>query len=132
MSRAVATLGSETLDVLAEVIGEEAAFALAWEFRGLQLYVPKDPAVEPGIAKAIGAELAARLCEHFWRTTLYLPMREATRRQVHHLAKVEGLSRQEIARRLRIAERQVYRLLESPPLGSEGAPPRDDRQLAMF
>lgn len=124
--------GSRILDDLAEVIGEEAAFALAWEFRGQRLYVPKDPQVEPLIARAIGEALAAKFCDAFWRTTIYLPMREATRRKVHTLAR-SGMTRREIARVAKIAERQVYRLLDSPapPSGSMRRS-GDDRQLEML
>ena len=124
--------GSRVLDDLAEVIGEEAAFALAWEFRGLNLYVPKDPSIEPGIAKAIGSDLAGRFCDAFWRTTIYLPMREVTRRRVWFMAMSKGMNRREIARELRIAERQVYRMLESGEPGPLSLAPADDRQLPLF
>jgi len=126
--------GSRVLDDLAEVIGEAAAFALASEFRGLRLYVPKDPALEPDIAKAIGADLAAKFCHVFGGTTICLPMREALRRQVHHMRYQLEMPHYRIARMLKIAERQVYRLLESPPLGMSSASDRaaDDRQMTMF
>lgn len=123
--------GSRTLDDLAEVIGHEAVFALAWAFRGERLYIPKDPANAPRIAEAIGSEAAQRLCDVFWRMTIYMPMREATRLQVHRLAG-EGMTRRDIARRLSIAERQVYRLLESPPTASLAIGPLDDRQLSLL
>lgn len=126
--------GSRVLDDLAEVIGEEAAILLACQFGGRRLYVPKYPAANPGIAEAIGVALAERLCEAFYRTTITIPMREANRRMVHKLSS-EGLERHDIARRLRITERQVYRLLESASPAvrkARKASPVDHRQLQMF
>lgn len=126
------------LDDVAEVIGEAAALDLAFEFRGLRLYVPKDPANEPDIAKVIGAELAAKFCNVFGGETLSLPMREATRRRVHQLRLVEGWTHHRIARTLKIAERQVYLLLKRPALAmrsrcdSPGTDPADDRQLPLL
>lgn len=126
--------GSRVLDDLAEVIGEEAAVQLACRFRGLRLYVPKDPASNPQIAEAIGAALAERLCEAFYRTTITIPIREANRRMVHKLS-AEGRDRQDIARTLHITERQVYRLLESASPSvrrPRRARPSDHRQMQMF
>lgn len=134
MAAASTRTGSIVLDDIAEVIGEEAAFALAWEFRGLRLYVPKNPAQDEAIAKAIGTAQAERLCHVFGGTTVAMPVREVTRRMVHHLRHDRKLSHFAIGRQLRITERQVYRLLESPPLGMNGAAadPEDDRQMRMF
>lgn len=126
--------GSRVLDDLAEVIGLDAACALAFRFRGLRLYVPKNPAGDPRIAEAIGDELAARLCDAFYRTTIPMPAREVERRMVHRLAG-EGLTRQAIAERLHITERQVYRLLESAaPLARSGRQRRstDPRQMDLL
>lgn len=128
------TTGSEILDDLAEVIGVEAAFALAWEFRGLRLYVPKDPKVEPGIAAAIGEDRAGQFCRVFGGTTVTFPMREVNRRKVHHLRYVKGLTHHKIAREMRISERQVYHLLKCPPLGMNAASDSltDDRQFSLL
>lgn len=124
--------GSRILDDIAEVIGEAAALTLALEFRGQKFYVPQDPAGEPRIAKAIGEDLARQFCSVFWRLTLYLPFREALRREVHRLAATD-MTRREIAGHLHIAERQVYRWLESPPVTGEGLRGRgDDRQIELF
>jgi Mor transcription activator family len=126
--------GSTVLDDIAEVIGEAAALDLAFEFRGVRLYVPKNPATEPDIAKAIGDDLAAKLCHVFGGETVSLPKREAERRHVHYLRFTEKMSHTGIARRLKIAERQVYHLLKKPPLGMSGARDsrRDDRQLPLL
>lgn len=125
--------GSLVLDDLADVIGEEAAMAFALRFRGLRLYIPKDPANEPRIAETIGEELAAKLCDALWRTTLTIPRREAERRAVHRLC-AAGHTKQEIAEQLHITERQVYRLLESaaPAVRRARRVQHDPRQISMF
>ena len=115
--------GSRVLDDIAAVVGEEAALALAWAFRGEMLYIPKDPATEPGIADAIGAEAAVKLCEVFYRTTCYMPFTAILQRKVRELDDA-GLTRKAIARKLHIAERRVYRILESGD--------HDSRQLPLF
>lgn len=126
--------GSVVLDEVAEVIGRDAALALAFAFRGERLYVPKDPARSPRIAEAIGEEAANRFCNAFYGTTIPMPAREAVRVQVHALARA-GMARRDIARALGIGERQVYRMLESGP---DGARPRgrrrphDPRQQDLF
>lgn len=102
---------SRILQDLAQVVGEEAALDLVWAFRGVMLYVPKDPATKPEIAAAIGEEAAARLCEVFWGTPIYMPYTQALERRVHHMA-AKGHTRQAIALALGIAERRVYRILD--------------------
>lgn len=123
MSAGAASTGSRILDDLAEVIGEQAALDLALAYRGEALYVPKDPATDPGLAAAIGAEAAAHLCEAFYRTTIYMPFTEALARKVRQLDEA-GVTRKAIGRQLHIPERRVYRILESS---------RDDtRQLPLL
>lgn len=126
--------GSRVLDDLADVIGEDAAMALAFRFRGLRLYIPKDPATEPRIAETIGDELAARLSDALWRTTVSIPSREIERRMVHKLCQ-QGLTKHAIAEQLHITERQVYRLLESAEPAvrrPRRSAPVDPRQITMF
>ena len=53
--------GSRILDDIAEVIGETAAYALAWEFKGERVYLPKDHTREPRLAGIVGEETAVRL-----------------------------------------------------------------------
>jgi ketopantoate reductase len=135
MTRATKSLtGSQVLDDVAEVIGAQAALDLAFEFRGCRLYVPKDPDREPRIAAAIGAELAAKLCDHYYRTIMYMPISEALRLKAHALC-AQGITKREIAEALHITERRVYRLLESAaPSVRRARPPRpeDPRQIRMF
>lgn len=100
--------GSIVLDEIAEVIGEDAALDLAWEFYGQKFYVSK---VEPRIVKAVGEEAAARFLDVFHGLTMDLPFRLAERRQVLLLADTH--TRREIAAKLRLPERQVYRHLKT-------------------
>lgn len=102
--------GSTVLDDLAGVIGEEAALALAAEFMGERVYIPKDPEVEPRIAGAIGAELALKMCDVFWRTYIPFPSKVVIERQVMRLCD-EGVTKREIARRLKIREARVFAIL---------------------
>lgn len=131
----MATTGSRVLDDIAEVIGEAAALELAWAFRGEMLYIPKDPATEPLIARAIGQDAAGRLCEVFFRTTCYMPFTTALARKVAALEQA-GRTRKQIARELHIAERRVYRILEGAQAGADGdsarGAGRDFGQLGLF
>ena len=111
IARAASSLtGSQILDDLAELVGEEAAWALAAEFMGERVYIPKDPAVEPRIAAAIGEDLARILCDALWRTILPFPTRVVVERRVQRLAE-EGLPKREIARRVKISQSRVFAIL---------------------
>lgn len=114
--------GSRILDDLAEVIGEEAAFALAWEFRGQRVYVPQDPAREPRIAAAIGEALAIKFCDVFWRTIVSFPLNVLLVRKVRLLAG-QKVTKREIARQCCIREARVYAIL---------AAHGEDRQLRLL
>lgn len=112
MNRPAASLtGSRVLDDLGEIIGEEAAFAFAAEFRGERVYIPKDHLREPRIAQAIGEDAALRLCDALWRTWIMVPFRVVTQRLVMQLAADPAMTKREIARRLKIRESQVYAIL---------------------
>ncbi|WP_067734465.1 hypothetical protein [Novosphingobium naphthalenivorans] len=103
--------GSQILDDLAEVIGEEAAFALGWEYIGLRLYIPRDPASEPGLASAVGEELARKVCDTFHGTLIPFPHKAVIERRVLQLAD-QGKTRFDIARQLKMRERRVYEILQ--------------------
>jgi len=106
--------GSRILDDLSEVIGEEAAFALAAEFMGERVYIPKDPAIEPRIEQAIGVEKAAQLCEAFWRTYIPFPTRVVIERLVVQLAERTDppMTKREIAQTLKIRQALVFAILK--------------------
>ena len=115
--------GSRILDDIAEVIGEEAAYALAFEFKGERVYIPKDHTREPRIAATIGDEAATRLCDALYRTVMTFPYKAILTRMVIVMAADPGMTKREIARRLGIREARVYAIL---------ARERDARQLTLF
>ena len=119
---AASSTGSQVLDDLAEVIGEEAAFALAAEFMGERVYIPKNPDNEPRISEAIGDDLARRLCDRFYRTIIPFPSKVVIERRVVQLAE-QGLPKREIARRLKIRQARVFAIL---------ARKRESDQLSLF
>jgi hypothetical protein len=106
--------GSRILDDLAEVIGEEAAFALAAEFMGEIVYIPKDPATEPRIAAVVGEEKAAQFCEAFWRTYIPFPSRVVIERLVIQLAEQSDppMTKRAIAQHLKIRQAKVFAILK--------------------
>ncbi len=110
--------GSTVLDEIAEIIGQQATFALTEEFMGEVVYVPQEPAIEPRIAKAIGEDCANRFCETFWRTYINFPSRVVIERRVADLAE-QGLTKREIASRLNIRQARVFSILRAQ---REGVP----------
>lgn len=117
-------LGSKVLDDIASVIGIDATRKLAYEFMGQRAYIPKDPANQPRIAKAIGPELAARLCDAMWRLTMSFPVGLARSMRVLELYG-EGQTAQEIARQLFMNERLVWRVLREHRGPKQKGPQRD-------
>ena len=114
------------LDDIAEVIGVEAAFALAWEFRGQRPYVPKDPGCELRIAAAIGTDRAERFCDVFGGTILPIPFTVVIEQRVRAMA--DGTrTKREIARLCCIREARVYAIL-----ARQQDSQHRDRQLKMF
>lgn len=104
------------------MIGEEAAFALAAEFMGERVYIPKNPDNEARIAEVIGEELARHLCDAFYRTIISFPSKVVIERRVVQLAE-QGLPKREIARRLKIRQARVFAIL---------ARKRESDQLSLF
>lgn len=103
--------GSNVLDDIIAVIGEDAAFALATEFIGERVYIPKTAETEPRISQAIGVEMAERLRDAFYCTTITFPVGAVIERQVLSLV-AQGLPKREVARRLKIREARVYAILK--------------------
>ncbi|VWX62546.1 helix-turn-helix domain-containing protein [Sphingorhabdus sp. 109] len=104
------TTGSALLDDIAVVIGVDAALQLSWRFRGQDLYIPKDIERAWAIVDLIGEALAQQLSDNYHGTTIPVPKGPGEKFMVLALAE-EGLTRQKIADRLGIGERQVYRIL---------------------
>lgn len=102
--------GSRVLDDIAMVIGEEATFALAAEFMGERVYVPKDPAAEPRISAVIGDEKANAFCNSYFRLIITFPSKVVIERQVIQLSE-QGVTKREIARRLKIRQARVFAIL---------------------
>jgi len=105
------TTGSALLDDIAVVIGTDAALRLSWRFRGQDLYIPRTIDRAPAIVKLLGPDLAQQLCDNYHGTTVGIPRGPGEKTMVLALAE-EGLTRQKIADRLGIGERQVYRILQ--------------------
>ncbi|WP_374410613.1 hypothetical protein [Novosphingobium colocasiae] len=102
--------GSIVLDEIAEVLGFAATFALAEEFMGERVFVPKSPQTLPRLAAAIGENAASKMCEIFYGTVIQFPTKFVIERRVLDLA-ARGVTKQEIARRLKIREARVYTIL---------------------
>lgn len=106
------------IELLAEVIGEEAAQKLARDFGGTRLYIPREPGSAHPLVHSIGVELAARLCHVAAGEIIELPIlksrgeRMRERRAIVRL-RGEGWTVSAIARRLHCSERHVHRTLAS-------------------
>ena len=102
------------LSEIEDVAGREAAIALALEFGGESLHVPRPSYLKDDhpLVRALGAEAARQVADHFTGEVLYVP--RARRFVVFHLVD-QGKSTREIARRLGIGTSTVsqYRRLRS-------------------
>ena len=116
--------GSAVLDDVAEVIGSDAAMALAWRFFGLRLYIPKRPETLPELAEVLGQETAEKFCKVFAGTTLILPSQAVLEQRILTLH-AEGKTQQQIARACRVTELRVYRVLRRHREA-------DDRQMSLL
>ncbi|MEP7221535.1 MAG: sigma factor-like helix-turn-helix DNA-binding protein [Novosphingobium sp.] len=108
---------------LAEAIGMEAATTLAREFGGTQLYVPKSPGEHHPIRAVLGEEATARLAAWSGGGRISIPKLAKRRQQVLTLRRVRAWTVSEIARKVDLSERQVYRIC---------AAGRDETQLDLF
>lgn len=116
------------LDEIAAVIGVDAAVSLAKEFGGQRLYVPRTFAEGGRVVRAIGAERARLLAEHYYGYQFELPIR------MRRLAIVRSLASSDpkptidrIAALAGITRRAVFKIL------AEDREPRGDpRQIDLF
>jgi DNA-binding transcriptional regulator LsrR (DeoR family) len=103
---------------LVRLLGEDGARALAQAFGGRRLYVPRQPGAHHPITVAVGQQAAERLAAAFHGVGIDVPVMPATRTEIRRLD-AEGLTRADIARKLGITERWVYKTLaEAPSLPS--------------
>jgi len=119
------------LKEVADILGEDVARALRACCGGLEIVVPETPPTSGPLA-ALPAEMLRALCETFPRDRLYIakgtcPRPGETRARVLRLAE-DGLTTQQIARRLNITDRQVRRHLAGRRLAAR----QDARQLPLF
>lgn len=103
--------GSRVLDYVAEVMGIEHTMQLARAFRGQRIKVSKSGPLHREVAELIGEDAANTFAEHFYDSPILFPTREFERIYVKHLAHETSLSRRQIAAKVGISERRVYRYL---------------------
>ena len=98
-----------------EVAGRVAAVDLSIAMGGLTLHVPQPGHMNHGhlLVEAVGREAALLIAERFQGESLYIPI--ARRFQALALAE-RGLSKKEIAQRLRISKRSIERYIRATPV----------------
>ncbi len=116
---------------VAAVLGAEVARALRAACGGLEIVIPETPPTSGPLAE-LPREMLEQLCATFPRDRLYIakgtcPRPGETRRRVQCLAD-DGLTTQQIARRLGITDRQVRRHLSGRAIAQRP----DPRQLRLF
>lgn len=113
---------------IAEIVGLDAALRLAEIRGGARLMFPRKVKPDHWLAQELGQDKAEALCEHFSSTggvPIEIPLgptgSAAELRQAVDRLIVEGISAEEIARRLRVSARNVRRR-RSGATGSEQDP----------
>lgn len=96
---------------VAGVIGVEATEKLCRALGGAQIYVPATIGPNHPIFVAIGAEMAARIADHFHRTVLKLPKGLSRRERVIAFRRDTDMTIQEIALATDYTEAGVYKIL---------------------
>ncbi|MFC3442569.1 hypothetical protein ACFOKF_15445 [Sphingobium rhizovicinum] len=113
---------------LVALLGERAFIALAENFGGRRLYVPRKIDADGEIAKAVGMTAAQKLSDRKSPDYLRVPLARGLRARHHRAA---GLSNGEIATKLGMTETGVNslfaRMHSLPEKGSD-----KDRQLSFF
>lgn len=105
------------LDEIEEVAGRDAALALAGRYGGTTIYIPAEPRDGHPLVALLGKEVAAKIGAHFkvGRTgaRLLIPKGQNWEAKARHsdiVSLIEsGVSAREIASRLGVHERTVYR-----------------------
>ena len=104
---------ADTLDQLADVIGRPGALALAAVAGGGRFYVPMAPSPGSWLVDLLGDMQVARLVARFGGDTLDLPLPpvSAARAALVREMRAENYSVDEIADRVGLCRRSVFRIL---------------------
>ncbi len=104
---------ADPLNDLADVIGRPGALALAAVAGGGRLYVPTSPVAGSWLVRLLGDMQVARLVDRFGGDTLELPLPPvaAARSALVHELRAENYSVDEIADRVGLCRRSVFRIL---------------------
>lgn len=108
------------LAALSRLLAPAELLALVEACGGNRLYIPARPARGSPVVRAIGAAAAQRLAEGYGGQQLKVPLARAWLVRTYAS---QGMSQPQIARRLRITESAVWRLLRDA---------RDARQTDLF
>lgn len=100
-----------TLDRVAQVAGEPAAYALADARGGRRVHIPHTGSAETELGLIVGAEAAAKLAAAFGGLDFAVARRWRWPERAARLD-AAGKSRSEIAAALGTSERNVYKLLD--------------------
>jgi DNA-binding NarL/FixJ family response regulator len=108
------------LAALSRLLAPAELLALVEHCGGTRIYVPTRPSRGSPVTRAVGAAAAARLAEGYGGQQLKVPLARAWLVRTYA---AQGQSQSQIARRLRITESAVWRLLRDA---------RDARQSDLF
>lgn len=110
--------------------GLTAALALARHYGGVSVYLPNPDylTAEHRLVKQLGLAAAKSLCRNFGPGEVEVPLgpmgAKPISQEIRRLGKIEGLTRQQIARKLGTTDRHVRRILNGD---------KDDKnQLKLF
>jgi len=120
------------VQVFIDALGPELTVKFLLEFGGARLYLASDPAGRSEVEALLGRKRLEALCALRPGETIRVPT--ARRWLAHVLVRVEGLSKNRIARTLHVSSSAVWKYLREPSDGSSGAvvAPKDTRQLKLF
>ena len=104
------TIGGQTSEnALLELIGKPALVKLAEAFGGMRLYIPEKYLQASEIVEAVGHDVARVLSDAYGRDVIKVPL---CREFIAESCRAQGMSNAQIARRLKITESGVERMLK--------------------
>ena len=114
---------------LAETLGLPVALRLIAHFGGTEVRIPKRPAPDHPILKALGEEDGAAVCRFLGGQQIYVPRggQGGRWRQAQEMAG-RGMTRAQIARVLGVSQRHIRRLANGGPRKID----QDARQTRLF